>query len=144
VSGVAARIIRRVLVVDDDPALRSAVADQLEAYGLEPMLAADGTEALVLLAKGPRPATILLDVLMPRMSGRDFVARLRRISRLTRIPIVIMTGLTPRVPLPRVDELLAKPFSAEELRATLVRVGALPPRKVRSRFGKAASHLAGS
>ncbi|BDG08392.1 response regulator [Anaeromyxobacter paludicola] len=140
---MAARIIKRVLVVDDDPILRAAVADHLEGYGLEPVLASDGAEALGLLSKGPRPAAILLDVLMPRMGGRDFVARLRRVSRLTRIPIVIMTGLTRRAPLPRVDEVLAKPFGAEQLRATLVRVGALPPPKLRNRPGKVSSHLAG-
>ncbi len=138
---MAARIIRRVLVVEDDPILRSAVADHLEACGLEPLLAADGTEALSLLGCGPRPAAILLDMLMPRMGGRDLVARLRRIPRLTRIPIVIMTGLTRRASLPRVDALLQKPFSAEQLRSALARVGALPAKlRTAARGGGSRSH----
>lgn len=140
---MAGRIIKRALVVDDDPSLRSAVAEQVAAFGLAPLLAADGAEALSLLGKGPRPAVILLDILMPRMTGRDFVARLRRIPRLARIPIVIMTGLTRRAPLPRVDAVLAKPFDVPELRATLVRLGVLPPPRLRNRPGKVTSNLAG-
>lgn len=137
------RVIKRVLVVDDDPVLRDAVADHVADYGLAPMLAADGAEALSLLGKGPRPAAILLDVLMPRMGGRDLVARLRRIPRLAQIPVILMTAVTRRGSLPRVDALLPKPFKAEELRAALVALGVLPPTRLRNRPGKVTSHLAG-
>lgn len=121
------RVVRMLLVVEDDPELRRALADLLESDGYWVLSAADPVQALELLSAGPRPAAILLDLLTPRMTGQDFFARLRRNARLAGIPVITMTGevatLTER---PRTERFLAKPFTISELRAALASVGAAP------------------
>src|SRR5262249_8660604 len=79
----------RVLVVDDDADLRETVADALRDAGWEVDLAEDGERALSLVARRP-PDVVLLDVLMPRWSGRDFVDGLRRLKR--DVPVVVLTA----------------------------------------------------
>ncbi len=61
---------QRVLLVDDDATLRRAIG-RLIATRYEVVEAADGDEALELLAKGPAPSAILCDLAMPRVSGAD-------------------------------------------------------------------------
>lgn len=79
----------RVLVVDDDTDLRETVADALRDAGWEVDLAEDGERALTLVAQAA-PDVVLLDLLMPRWSGRDFVAGLRRLHR--NVPVVVFTA----------------------------------------------------
>src|SRR5690348_3388356 len=79
----------RVLVVDDDTDLRETVAEALRDAGWEVDLAEDGERALALVSHTP-PDVVLLDLLMPRWSGRDFVAGLRRLHR--DVPIVVFTA----------------------------------------------------
>ena len=79
----------RVLVVDDDTDLRETVAEALRESGWQVDLAEDGERALALVSHAP-PDVVLLDVLMPRWSGRDFALGLRRLHR--NLPIVIFTA----------------------------------------------------
>ena len=108
----------RVLVVDDDPAVRSAIARALRVdYDVDE--AADGAEALA--QQAPRPAdAIVLDLLMPEIGGLDVCRSLRR--REDPVPILVVTardavddrveGLDAGA-----DDYLVKPFAVEELRA---------------------------
>jgi CheY-like chemotaxis protein len=81
-----------ILVVDDDDDIRDAVRDALEAEGYDVAVAANGKEALEQLQTDPTPALILLDLMMPVMSGEEFVQRQRQDPRLAQIPVVIVTA----------------------------------------------------
>ena len=66
-----------VLVIDDDEAIRSALAEILKLSGYEVAVAADGQEGIELLAVGLAPQAIVLDLMMPRMDGWTFLVELR-------------------------------------------------------------------
>jgi len=77
--------------VDDDPVVRDLVATLLETEGYEAVVAGDGLEALTKL-NGPRPALILLDLMMPRLDGFQFAEELKRRGPQAKIPIVVLTA----------------------------------------------------
>ena len=111
----------RILVVDDEPAVRDALRRALALEGYEVELRADGREALRLLA-GAAPDAIVLDLLMPEVDGLEVCRRLRAAGDDT--PILILTardavgdrvtGLDAGA-----DDYLVKPFALEELLARL-------------------------
>jgi two-component system response regulator MtrA len=82
----------RVLVVDDDEAIREIIGIVLRDEGLEVSFARDGVEALEIAAEQPHPALVLLDLMMPRLNGRAFVQELRSRQGLQAIPVIIMSG----------------------------------------------------
>jgi two-component system, OmpR family, response regulator MprA len=108
----------RVLVVDDDPAVRSAVSRALRVdYDVDE--AADGAEALAHHASAAADA-IVLDLLMPGLDGLEVCRALRR--RQDRVPILVVTArdaVSDRVEGldAGADDYLVKPFAVEELRA---------------------------
>ena len=111
----------RVLVVDDEPAVRRALerALKLERYDVE--LAADGQEALDSLATSPADA-VVLDIAMPRVDGLEVARRMRRAG--DRTPILMLTArdaIDDRVAGLDVgaDDYLVKPFALKELQARL-------------------------
>src|SRR5512142_1639887 len=114
-------IIRRVLLVEDDPGMREAIRLLLSRAGYQVAAAADGVEAWELLARGPRFAAILLDLYTPRMTGHDLVARVRRTPRLREVPIIAMSG-EARARVPAAQAFLEKPFSREQLERALLDV----------------------
>src|SRR5215467_5460683 len=67
----------RILVVDDDEDIRELLKIFLEADGYQVRLAADGLEAWQHLENGSGPALILLDLMMPRMDGEQFLRKIR-------------------------------------------------------------------
>jgi CheY-like chemotaxis protein len=79
----------QVLVVDDDPAIREAVRDVLEAAGIQVATAQDGAEALQHVLADP-PSLVLLDMRMPVMDGWHFARALR--ERGLALPVVVMTA----------------------------------------------------
>ena len=105
-----------IMIIDDDPDLRETLRLLLVENGFGVSEAAGGQEALDLLATGGRPNLILLDLMMPEMTGWQFLDRIRD-TDLGSIPVVIMTA-RPVVgaPPPPAKELLRKPFD----RATLL------------------------
>jgi two-component system response regulator MprA len=113
----------RILVVDDEPAVRESLrrALQLEGYGVE--LAGDGSEALDRLeSREVEPDGIVLDVLMPEVDGLEVARRLRRTG--SRVPILMLTArdeIADRVAGldAGADDYLVKPFALEELFARL-------------------------
>ncbi len=117
-------IIRRVLLVEDDPGMRDVIAALLERTGFRVFSARDGAEAWELLSCGPRPAAILVDLYTPRMTGHDLVARIRRTPRLATVPIIAMSGERADRDRPVAEAFLEKPFSREQLEWALARVGA--------------------
>ncbi|MGF7238193.1 MAG: response regulator transcription factor [Frankia sp.] len=111
----------RVLVVDDDDAVRRSLTHALSRDGCEVTQAADGTSALELLSQ-TRQDAIVLDILMPEPNGLEVCRRVR--GRGDRTPILMLTardlvedrvaGLDAGA-----DDYLIKPFALEELRARL-------------------------
>jgi two-component system, OmpR family, response regulator MprA len=120
----------RILVVDDEPAVRDSLQRALMLEGYEVDLAADGAEALSRLADRP-PDAVLLDVLMPGVDGLEVARRVRMAGN--RVPILMLTAreqVTDRVAGldAGADDYVVKPFALEELfariRALLRRDGA--------------------
>jgi two-component system response regulator MprA len=111
----------RVLVVDDEPAVRNALERALRLEGYEVALAADGTEGLGSVSSAP-PDAVVLDILMPGLDGLEVCRRIR--SSGSRIPVLMLTardavgdrvaGLDAGA-----DDYLVKPFALEELFARL-------------------------
>jgi two-component system, OmpR family, alkaline phosphatase synthesis response regulator PhoP len=103
-----------VLIVEDDRAIRSLLVTMLRRRGIKADTACDGAEALTLLAKS-HYSVLLLDAMMPRMTGYEFLDRVRHWSRERRPLIFLLTGsVSPR---PYDPELVAgtirKPFDVE-------------------------------
>ena len=86
-----------VLVVDDEPDVRETLRDLVEMCGCSVMVAANGAEALALLADR-RPCMIILDLLMPVMTGEEMLAAMRREPTLAELPVVISTSAPERAP----------------------------------------------
>ncbi len=81
----------RVLVVEDDDAVRAILRDMLEREGCTVDVAENGIVALERVAKA-KPDIILLDLLMPKMDGFEFLAALRARPDGSEIPIVVLTA----------------------------------------------------
>ena len=81
-----------VLIVDDEPPIRNLVSIHLEKAGFHPIHAEDGIDALVKL-RDKIPSVIITDLKMPRMSGFEFIAVVRR--RFPTIPIIALAGEIP-------------------------------------------------
>jgi two-component system response regulator MprA len=111
----------RLLVVDDDPSVREALALVLDLNGFEVTTAADGREAIRSLAVAS-PDAMILDVLMPGLDGLEVCRRIRATG--DRTPVLMLTARTEvseRVAglEAGADDYLAKPFAREELIARL-------------------------
>jgi two-component system, OmpR family, response regulator MprA len=111
----------RILVVDDESAVREAVERALRLDGYEVTLAGDGREALETLDERS-PDAVVLDVLMPRLDGLELCRRLR--GRGDRTPVLMLTArdaVADRVAGldAGADDYLVKPFALEELLARL-------------------------
>jgi two-component system response regulator MprA len=111
----------RVLVVDDEPAVRRALERALKLDSYEVDLAADGEEALDAMASNPADA-VILDVAMPRLDGLEVCRRMRAAG--DRTPILMLTArdaIDDRVKGLDVgaDDYLVKPFALRELQARL-------------------------
>ncbi len=112
----------RLLVVDDEPAVRDSLRRALLLERYEVDLAASGDEALARLERNSQPDAILLDVLMPGTDGLEVCRRLRRSGNLT--PVLMLTArdeVADRVAGldAGADDYLVKPFALEELLARL-------------------------
>src|SRR5207237_2802842 len=112
----------RILVVDDERAVRESLRRALELEGYEIELADDGQEALYRLESDAQPDAVILDVLMPGLDGLEVCKRLRRAG--SRLPVLMLTardavenrvaGLDAGA-----DDYVTKPFALEELLARI-------------------------
>lgn len=109
----------KVMVVEDSLAQRKAIANFLKSGGAIAIEAKDGIEALALL-ETQQPNIILLDAIMPRMSGYEVCRRIKSNPKTQHIPIIMCTGqdgASDRYWAMKqgVDAYLVKPFRAAEL-----------------------------
>ena len=116
----------RVLVVDDEPDIVALVAYHLAKAGYRVSTAASGTDALA-LAQRERPALVVLDLMLPGLSGFDVLEQLRAGEETRGVAVLMLTARKDEPDRIRglslgADDYLTKPFSAQEL---VLRVGAI-------------------
>jgi type IV pilus assembly protein PilB len=118
----------RILVVDDDDAIRRLVTRTLQGLSVKPevMSAADGKEGLQ-AAKKSKPDLVVLDIMMPGLSGFDVCQKLRSNIQTAFIPILMLTGNTDEESRTKgfmvgTDDYMAKPFSVRELHDRITRL----------------------
>ena len=114
---------KRILVVEDEASIRDMVAFALRKAGMEPVLAADAQAALVAVSDRP-PDLILLDWMLPGLSGLELARRLRRDEHSAELPIIMLTARGEEVDRVSgleagVDDYVVKPFSTRELVARI-------------------------
>jgi DNA-binding NtrC family response regulator len=83
---------RKVVVVDDDIDLRDTLGIILEDMGYEPVLLGGGQQALSWLRSNPAPLVVLLDLMMPGMSGQEFLRIHSRDEKLSAIQVVVVSA----------------------------------------------------
>ncbi len=110
---------RRILVVDDDAAVRGMVRDVLEAEGYDVVSAEDGFAALRSVEHA-RPDCVVLDVMMPGMDGHAVLARIRGAEGGPSLPVVMLTAYADDAAAWEawtggVDYFMSKPFDPDEL-----------------------------
>ncbi|HEX6966175.1 MAG TPA: response regulator [Gemmatimonadaceae bacterium] len=109
-----------VLVADDEPHIGRIIKMKLEQGPFRVTLAYDGREALDVLERDDDLALVLLDLMMPRMSGLDVLQRMRNDPRWAKLPCIILTAAGQEQQHRRAMELgasefLTKPFSPKKL-----------------------------
>lgn len=116
-------LARRILIVDDEPSVRTLCRFNLVAAGMDVREAGDGREALALIAEEV-PDLVLLDVMMPVIDGWQVARALQRDPRTRELPIVFLTARVERADRQRAADLgavgyVSKPFDPIELASTV-------------------------
>ena len=141
---------KRILIAEDEVALRDFVSRNLRARGFEVLEASNGLEAIALWERED-PHLLILDIMMPRMDGLEVCRRVRELSA---VPIIVLTALDAESDKVAAldlgaDDYLTKPFGVEELlarvRAALRRTQweVMLPAGDMKRFGELEIDLAG-
>jgi len=119
---------KKVLLVDDDPDIRTFIVTVLEENGYTPLIAKNGEEGLEILIK-EKPVLVILDVLMPKQSGIKMYRELKKNDSLKDTSVIILSGISKRIFLrsqealtefggenvPEPDAYMEKPVEPEEL-----------------------------
>ena len=106
-----------ILVVDDESNMRFLLRLILERAGYEVAEAPHGAAALA-RAQQSRPDLVLTDLMMPVMTGRELIERLRADPETAGIPIVVVSA-NPNAPVPEADARIGKPFDTDKLLETI-------------------------
>ena len=106
-----------ILVVDDDEDCRAAVREVLEEDGFTVVEAADGRVALDYLVSHDAPSLIILDAVMPAISGWQLLTILQNYYRLSQIPVLMLSGcdVPANVDNQLVSRFMPKPYDANDL-----------------------------
>lgn len=112
---------QKVLVIEDEPDIRKLIRVTLEAEGFSTIEAGDGDLGLA-LARRDRPAAVILDLMLPGISGFDVCRRLRAEKETASIPIIMLTARASETDKVvglelGADDYMTKPFSSRELAA---------------------------
>jgi two-component system OmpR family response regulator len=142
----------RVLIVEDDPAIRSGVAGALAADGYETVEAEDGERGLACWRDDGSVALVLLDIMLPKIDGLHVLESIR--ERRPRLPVICLTALGEEADRVRglragADDYIVKPFGLDELLARVEAVlrrsagGPVDERERRIRHGRGVFEIAG-
>lgn len=115
-----------ILVIEDERDLLHTVRAVLEEEGFQVVIAEDGEAGLRALEQMDTPMLILLDLLMPRLDGWEFLSELRAAPLWSDVPVVVTTA-AQILSIEGADHVLRKPFGLTELLQTLERFGRRPP-----------------
>lgn len=113
----------RILIIEDEPAMRANLMEALELEGFQPLSAADGREGIA-VARQERPDLVLCDVLMPDLDGHDVLRALRADPATARVPFLFLTAKGERSDVREgmnmgADDYLVKPVPLKELFAAI-------------------------
>lgn len=115
----------RVLVVDDDPALQQLIGLLLTNAGLEPVEALNAAAAArILRTEQPPPRLIILDMMLPDVSGLEFLKQMRAKAQFDELPVLILSALADPQQIREglqagADRYLTKPYLANNLVITV-------------------------
>ena len=113
----------RVLVVDDEPLVRTALAETIRRKGFETVMACDGEDALLQFKRTPTPL-IFADIRMPRMDGLELLRQIKALESTTRVVLITAYGSVETAVQAMKDgafDFLMKPFSAKRVEEILER-----------------------
>jgi CheY-like chemotaxis protein len=111
---------RRVLVIDDEPGVRAMLAAFLEKAGYRVESAPNGQAGLRALQRGPLPDLVVLDLMMPVMTGFEVLEQLRLQPAWAAIPVIVLTATPGHTPAQlQVDAILKKPFVLADVQASI-------------------------
>ncbi len=83
-----------ILIVDDEPHVRALIRDTLELEDHEVLEAVDGPSALTVLSDADLPDCVVLDIMMPGISGLDVLTELRRQPATKELPVILLTAMS--------------------------------------------------
>ncbi|WP_159648310.1 response regulator transcription factor [Erysipelothrix aquatica] len=111
--------MKKILIADDEADIRNILKMQLELQGYEVEVGVDGQDAVEMVESGNQYDLVLLDIMMPRLSGVDACIKIRKI---TNVPILFLTAKSGEQDIVEAyanggDDFLSKPFSKVELMA---------------------------
>ena len=106
---------KRVLVVEDDLDIRESLEQILEIEGYQPLLAENGKAAVDLLNNGERPCLILLDLMMPVMSGWEFLRVQRENTLIATIPVIVVSAAGEKAKSTSANGYIKKPIELDNL-----------------------------
>lgn len=113
----------KILIIDDSVDILLVVSRRLASWGYEPLTASSGEEG-VRLAEARLPDLVLLDIMMPRMKGRDVCVHLKANPQTAQIPVIFLTalGLADHIKAGMdlgAEDYIVKPFEPEELKTRI-------------------------
>jgi CheY-like chemotaxis protein len=112
-------VTARILLVDDDEDIRGTLGAVLQSDGYDVLEARNGLHALQQMLAHPLPDLILLDMMMPLMSGYEFLDVQQGDPRIKDIPVIAITAHAKVAEVPGVWKLVRKPFDLDELNGAL-------------------------
>ncbi len=114
----------RILVVDDDSALQQLMRTLLERADMEPIQAMNAYEANEILSEGDLPDLVVLDLMLPDVSGMEYLQELRATEGYEHLPVIILSALADPDVISEgydtgADRYLTKPYIAQNLIKTI-------------------------
>ena len=106
---------RRILLVEDDRDTRAALFELFTRGGYSVLTADDGQQALDLLMRGVLPRLIIVDLLLPNVSGTEFLKYIETDPDLRKVPRIVVTGVAKGNVHVVADAVFHKPFEPNEL-----------------------------
>lgn len=117
---------KTVLVVEDDSDIRETLREALEWDGFEVVTAFDGRDGLRKIRQGPRPDLVLLDMMMPIMTGRQFLDAVMADKSLALIPVLVVSAVADKTSAMGARDVVGKPPDLDFLMNLVARYTAMP------------------
>ena len=116
------------IIIDDEPETAEMIAEMIRLTGYKAILSHGGTPAITLIAK-EKPVFVILDMMMPELSGLDLLRHLRRDPRLEHIPVIVVSARSRPEDIQEGMQAgamayLTKPVAFKDLEAAVQKIGA--------------------